>query len=173
MIVLLIFFEFALDTFAHSSSLFTKSCLKNSKGFVVKKVFDGDTVLVGNGEKIRLLGIDAFEHDQIPYGPKGKEFLTRLLLNKIVCVETDVNEKDVYGRTLWYVFVENLFINEELLKNGYAVLYDFPPNVKYIDRLKKAQVYARENMLGIWEKHDFVLETPAQWRYKHKFKTLN
>ena len=153
-----------------SKSLFTNNCSIENKQYVVKKVFDGDTILVGNGEKIRLLGIDAFEHEQNIYGIKGKDFLTMLVLNKNVCIETDVQKNDVYGRTLGYVFAGDLFINEELLKNGYAILYDFPPNTKYIYRLKKAQIYGRENMLGVWEKQNYIKETPAQWRHKHPFK---
>ena len=93
-----------------------------------------------------------------------------LLLNKNVCIETDVQKNDIYGRTLGYVFVNKSFINEEILKNGYAILYNFPPNIKYIDKLKKAQVYARQNMLGIWEKQSYILETPSQWRHEHPFK---
>ena len=61
-------------------------------------------------------------------------------------------------------------LNEELVKNGLALLYDFPPNIKYIDRLKAAQIYARKNMLGVWEKHSYIAETPAEWRHKHPFK---
>ncbi len=172
---------------AFSSSLFTKDCSKNNKQYFVKAVFDGDTVLIRTGDeanwrkgepakgrygdtKIRLLGIDAFEHDQPPYGQTAKDFLSMLVLNKNVCVETDIGEKDVYGRILGYVFLMNTLINEELLKHGQALLYDFPPNVKYISRLKKAQIYARQNMLGIWEKQDYIPETPSQWRHKHPFK---
>ena len=93
-----------------------------------------------------------------------------LLLNKTVCIETDITEKDIYGRTLGYVFTNNLFINESLLKKGLAILYDFPPNTKYIYKLKKAQSYARENMLGIWKEHSYIVETPSQWRHEHPFK---
>ena len=152
--------------------LFTNNCRIENKQSVVKKVFDGDTILVekGDGIKIRLLGIDAFEHDENIYGIRGKDFLSMLVLNKNVCIETDVQKNDIYGRTLGYVFVNNLLINEELLKNGLALLYDFPPNTKYLYRLKKAQIYGRENMLGIWEKQSFILETPSQWRHKHPFK---
>ena len=162
-----------------SKPTFTNNCRVENKQYVVKKVFDGDTILLENEEKIRLLGIDAFEHDQNIYGLRGKDFLTMLVLNKSVCIETDVQKNDIYGRTLGYVFIRStgkdlkpvdLFINEELLKNGYAILYDFPPNIKYIYRLKKAQIYARENMLGIWEKQSFILETPSQWRHGHPFK---
>ena len=149
---------------------FTNNCSKENKQYVVKKVFDGDTILIKNEDtetKIRFLGIDAFEHDENIYGKKAKDFLSMLLLNKNVCIETDVQKSDIYGRTLGYVFVNDLLINEELLKNGYAILYDFPPNTKYIYRLKKAQIYARENMLGIWKEHNYIKETPAQWRHKN------
>ena len=149
---------------------YTNNCSIESKQYVVTKIFDGDTILLGNGGKIRLLGIDAFEHDQNIYGIRGKDFLSMLLLSKNVCIETDVQKNDVYGRILGYVFVHRSFINEELLKNGYVILYDFPPNIKYISRLKKAQIYARENMLGIWKRQNLILETPAQWRHKHPFK---
>ena len=171
--LLLVFNE---ESKAFSSPLFTKDCSKNNKQYFVKAVFDGDTILLRTGEgakndtKIRFLGIDAFEHDQLPYGKLGKDFLTKLLLNKNVCIETDVGEKDVYKRTLGYVFLDKDLINEKLVKNGFALLYDFPPNVKYISRLKKAQIYARQNMLGVWEKHSYIKETPAQWRHGHPFK---
>ncbi len=193
-------------------------CSKDDKQYIVKKVLDGDTIVIArsnsdeaapkageatsislhefprdchaslcsarnDNKKVRLLGIDAFEHDQNIYGLQGKDFLTMLLLNKNVCIETDVQKNDVYRRTLGYVFVASsketkqrsarlamTFINEELLKNGYAILYDFPPNIKYINKLKKAQIYARQNMLGIWEKQDFIVETPSQWRQKRRSK---
>jgi len=183
MFILFLFFLTSLHSSAISSSLFTKDCLRETEKYYVKAVLDGDTILVetkkqlvgetrliASQQKIRLLGIDAFEHEQNEYGKKGKEFLTKLALNKNVCVETDVQEKDIYGRTLGYVFVKDAFVNEELLKNGLAILYDFPPNVGYLEKLKKAQVYARQNMLGAWEKESFIKELPAQWRHKHPFK---
>lgn len=158
-------------TFSH-----TTNCPKDKKEQVVTAVCDGDTIVVEKGScktgfpenKIRLLGIDAFEMGQEPYGKRGKDFLTKLLLNKEVCIETDIDKKDIYDRTLGYVFNESIFINEEVLKNGHAILYDFPPNTKYINRLKKAQIYARQNMIGIWEKENYIKETPAQWRHKNK-----
>ncbi len=218
MFILFLFFLAGLHNSAISSSLFTKDCSRETQKHYVKAVFDGDTILVETKrqeagktrliapqEKIRLLGIDAFEHEQNEYGKKGKEFLTKLVLNKNVCVETDVQGKDIYGRTLGYVFLieqkdviarseatkqspkrekiseiassglkpflamtsNQIFINEELLKNGLAVLYDFPPNVRYIEKLKKAQIYARQNMFGVWEKENYIKELPAQWRHKH------
>jgi micrococcal nuclease len=172
----------------------------------VIKVFDGDTIAIipinSNKkiryEKIRFLGIDAFEHTQPPYGDPAYKYLSMLVLNKNVCIETDVDEHDKYGRTLGYVFLrdgviektlkfrttsdfmssKNLttktskytLINEEVIKNGYAILYASEPNVRYKERLKKAVVYARTNMLGVWEKKDYILETPSEFRKKHPYK---
>ena len=155
-------------------AIFSNNCREDYKEFVVKAVCDGDTISLTNcrndqkEKKIRLLGIDAFEHDQGPYGKNGKEFLTMLVLNKKVCIETDVDKQDIYGRTLGYVFLNDRLVNEEIIKNGLALLYDFPPNVKYIDRLKKAQIYARKNMLGVWKESDYIKETPYQYRKRNR-----
>ena len=157
-----------------SNFLFTNNCLKENKQSVVKEVHDGDTILIENKSnerrKIRLLGIDAFELEQAPYGKAAKEFLTMLVLGKNVCIETDIQKEDIYKRTLGYVFIGKKLVNEDILKNGQAILSDFPPNVKYIQRLKAAQIYGRQNMLGIWEKQNYIKETPSEWRHKHPFK---
>ncbi len=124
-----------------------------------------------NFYKIRFLGIDAFEHEQFPYGPPGHKLLSMLVLGKNVCIETDVTEKDKYGRTLGYVFLNDKnnqkFINEEIVKSGYAILYPSELNVRYKNRLKKALIYGRSNMLGVWSKYDYILESPSEWRHKH------
>lgn len=158
------------------SKLYTKDCLNDYKEFTVAAICDGDTVLAGHGKcehgfsqnKVRLLGIDAFEIGQKPYGESSKKFLTNLLLNKKVCIELDIEEKDKYDRTLGYVFLGKVLVNEEIVKNGHGIINSFPPNTKYIKRLKKAQIYARENKLGIWKEANYIKETPTQWRQKHK-----
>lgn len=171
---LLFIFQIPANADYKADTKFSSNCLKDYKEFVVRAVCDGDTISLTSckneekEKKIRLLGIDAFEHDQVHYGEKGKQFLSKLVLNKKVCIETDVNENDVYGRTLGYVFLNNTFINEELLKNGLALLYDFPPNIKYIDKLKKAQIYARKKMIGVWKDSDYIKETPAEYRKRNR-----
>src|SRR3989338_7184031 len=70
---------------------------------------------------------------------RAKDFNRRLVEDKIARLETDVQKKDKYGRTLAYCFVEDTFVNARMLQEGFALLYTIPPNVKYIDLLVKAQ----------------------------------
>jgi len=139
----------------------------------VIRVIDGDTIYAwveGFGRvKIRLIGIDAPEReigrhalrqtrrwhkppDEIAYlGWKAKQFLKTLLpkYSKIK-VETDVEVFDDYGRLLAYIWKGEKLINEIMVREGYASVYTFPPNVKYVERLIKAQKEAQMEEKGIW-----------------------
>jgi micrococcal nuclease len=131
--------------------------------YVVTKVSDGDTFWVekedGAKEKVRLIGIDAPEsrntgQKKIGYfGKEAKNYLTKYLLNKKVRLETDVRPRDRYNRLLAYVYLENgTFLNAHLVKNGYAMVYTVPPNVKHADYFVKLQQEARKNKRGLWNK---------------------
>lgn len=134
------------------------------------KVCDGDTITFGecghssSDNKVRLLGIDAFEMDQNKYGKDGKVFLKKLLKNKEVCIEPGFDKKDVYGRTLGYIYVDGKLVNEELVRNGYAVVNSFYPNTQHLVKLQKAQIHARKNMLGYWKTNKYIKETPYEYR---------
>ena len=47
-------------------------------------------------------------------------------------------------------------LNEKLLKEGYAKVATYPPNVKYVERFEKLQKQARENKIGFWKAGDFL-----------------
>ncbi|WP_161939500.1 thermonuclease family protein [Thermosulfurimonas dismutans] len=75
----------------------------------------------------------------------GKKAKTRFVL------ELDVQILDRYGRVLGYVWLPNgEMLNEKLIREGWAVVYTVPPNVKYVDRLLKAQRRARQESKGLW-----------------------
>ncbi len=139
-----------------------KQTSNNDGSFAVKKISDGDTFWIYNGteegEKIRLIGIDApesknvFKKKQGYYGKEAKEFLTNLLKGKRVRLEYDVDRTDQYGRTLAYVYLQDgTFVNADLVRNGYAMVMTVPPNVKFADELVKLQQEARENNRGLWD----------------------
>ncbi|MFZ3121948.1 MAG: thermonuclease family protein [Thermodesulfovibrionales bacterium] len=134
----------------------------------VIKAHDGDTVSVilnGRKEKVRLIGIDAPEIKQRPWGTRARKHLEKMLTasNRTVILEFDVERRDKYGRLLCYVYsTDKNMINLQMLKHGYAVLLTIPPNVRHVDEFRKAQHNAREQKLGIWGS-----STPSEFREKH------
>jgi endonuclease YncB( thermonuclease family) len=122
----------------------------------VKKVFDGDTILLNNGQKVRLLGINTPEvagpnKDNEVGGEAAKSWLKQTLEHRKVRLEGDVEKQDKYQRTLAYVFTEDKqHINLALVKQGLAVINIYPPNLKYVDTLLAAQKVAEKAGLGIW-----------------------
>ncbi len=138
----------------------------------IEKVIDGDSVAAnirGKREQIRFIGIDAPELSQKPWGRRSKKFLEDLISASgwQARIEYDVEKRDKYDRILAYLWSrDNKLINEEMLSNGYAVLFTFPPNVKHADRLKAAQVIARENKRGIWGR-DGLKQLPSDYRKEH------
>ena len=133
--------------------------LKVSPGYsyyLVKKVYDGDTILLSNGKKVRFLGINTPEVEGRNKslqagGEEAKQWLGRKLRNKKIRLEKDIEKRDKYGRLLAYIFTkDNEHINLELVKKGYASVNIYPPNLKYTDELQKAQQFAEQKQLGIW-----------------------
>ena len=125
---------------------------------VVERVVDGDTVVLVGGERIRYIGVDTPElhHPKKkvqPYAREAMEFNRKLVEGQKVRLESDVDKKDKYGRTLAYVYLEDgRFVNAELLKEGYAQLLTIPPNVRYVDLFTGLQRQAREAKKGLWGK---------------------
>lgn len=124
---------------------------------LVTRVIDGDTVEIAGGERIRYLGIDTPEtvDPRRPVGCFGHEASAKnreLVEGKYVRLEKDITERDKYGRLLRYVYTQDRFVNLELVRGGYAVIYTFPPDVKYQEALLAAQQEAREAKKGLWKK---------------------
>jgi len=130
---------------------------------VVTKVVDGDTIAVNLGgmeKTVRLIGIDTPEtvDPRRPVGCFGKEASNKakeLLSGKEIILQKDVSDTDKYQRLLRYVFLplpegETLFVNDYLVREGYAKVLTFPPDVKYNERFRQAEVEARENNRGLW-----------------------
>lgn len=135
--------------------------------YEVVRVVDGDTVILnidGQRTRVGLIGIDTPESvaedksRNVKEGKIASEYTKNLLENKKVRLEFDDEKKDVYERKLGYVFLDDEFINEKLLKEGMAKLYTKTTNQKYSERLKKAEEYARENKKGFWK--DFYVNDP-------------
>lgn len=161
------------------SLLITATCSDRAETYLkVTEVNDGDTVtvvtksffgIIIKTEKVRLIGIDAPELAQEPWGRRAKNHLRKILRESDwqVKVEIDVQSRDRYGRVLAYLWTKGgEMINYKMVRDGYAMVYTVPPNVKYAEKLLEAQRLAREEGRGIWGK-DGLTETPKKWREKN------
>ena len=143
----------------------------------VVEVIDGDTIKLESGEKVRLIGMDTPElhHPTKPVQCFAKEAMLetkRLVEGKTVRLEKDVSETDRYGRLLRFVYIpvdatlpsatqsgtlqpsgtqQELFLNDYLVKEGYAHATTFPPDVKYADLFRQSERTAMENNKGLWK----------------------
>lgn len=124
--------------------------VNNSKSAsVARYVFDGDTVELGNGERVRLLGMNTPERGQ-PYANVATDALRELVAGAEVRLEKDITDRDIYGRLLRYVWVGDILLNLEMVKRGYANSYTVPPDVKHQEEILQAERGARESRLGLW-----------------------
>lgn len=113
---------------------------------IVTKIIDGDTIIVSGGETTRLLGIDADEKGY-PCYTQAKKRLENLTLGKEVLLESDIEDKDIYGRLLRYVLLDEENINILLVKEGLAIAR-LENNKKYNQEIKDAEAYAISNKIG-------------------------
>lgn len=147
----------------------TKTSEKNTSAidgeYEVVSITDGDTFEInynGTKTKVRLIGVDTPESvhpnskKNNEYGKQASNYTKSLLEGKTVKLEFDVSPTDKYGRLLAYVYLENgEMLNGKLLKEGYAQVATYPPNVKYVENFKDIQKEARENKVGFWAKDVF------------------
>lgn len=134
------------------------------RSYSVVRVVDGDTIKIVYGGKetsVRYIGINTPEtvDPRKPVEYFGKEASSKnreLVEGREVYLEYDVERFDQYDRILAYVWLTssigdiNSMVNYILVKEGYAQVATYPPNVKYIDRFVEAQEYASKNNLGLW-----------------------
>ena len=129
------------------------------------RIVDGDTIHI-NKVKYRLHGIDAPEIKQdcqvndrkYDCGVKSKNFLESLVENKeITCKQKNI---DKYKRIIATCYTEELNLNKEMVKSGWAIAYKYYSK-KYIND----ELFAQRNKLGMWQ--GSFLE-PRKWRKKNK-----
>jgi micrococcal nuclease len=131
---------------------------------VVGRISDGDSFHCADQRRVRLIGIDTPELGQGEPGRQAQEALRRLLpKGTTIRLERDVSPRDQYRRELAYVWVDSTLVNERMVRDGWALLYTVPPNVKYVERLERAQKEARAARAGLWMTGGFAC-SPSAWR---------
>lgn len=123
---------------------------------MVKWVYDGDTILLTTGQKVRYVGIDAPE---MGHGGKEDDYMAgaskaynrRLVGKRRVKLEFDQVRRDSHGRLLAYVFLENGdMVNALLVRRGLAHIMVQKPNLRYFSLLLENQRQAMKRKIGIW-----------------------
>ena len=136
----------------------------------VERAVDGDTLKLAGGERVRLIGIDTPEMHESEklfrdsrksgqdvktiqaLGRRAYLFTKELVEGKTVRLEFDVEKRDKYKRLLAYVYLpDGTFVNAQIVKQGYASLMTYPPNVKHADEFLQLYRQARDNKLGLWK----------------------
>jgi len=116
---------------------------------VVASVVDGDTIVLDSGETVRYIGVDTPETDEC-YGREATEINRQLVEGKAVILIGDVEERDRYGRLLFYVIADGRFVNAELVRLGYARAESYGDSVMFQQVLTVFERYAYESGAGLW-----------------------
>ena len=115
----------------------------------VTRVIDGDTIVVEGGERVRLLDIDTPERGEECY-TNATNRLKDLIDGKEVTLISGKEDKDVYDRLLRYVFLNDTFINQVMVREGFANLYIVNKDPRYYDMLREAEQAAKADGLCVW-----------------------
>lgn len=128
--------------------------------YPVVDVIDGDTIELKGGRRVRYIGVDTPEtmvrrggnwmSAPEKFAVEAKKYNRSLVHGRRVRLEFGADKKDKYGRWLAYVYVGDLMLNEEMLRQGYGTILILPPNEKHMDLFIKAQQDARTHKRGVW-----------------------
>ncbi|MBU1255336.1 thermonuclease family protein [Patescibacteria group bacterium] len=114
---------------------------------IVTKVIDGDTVLIEGGYSVRFLGIDTDERGKSCY-ETAKERLEELVLGQEVILESGKDDLDQWCRYLRYLFLDDVNIGLEMVKEGYGVARASTEGSKYQSEIALAEKNAIDNKIG-------------------------
>lgn len=125
----------------------------------VRRVVDGDTIVLLDGERVRYLGIDAPEIFDGPVrrpvpepdAHAAAEANRRWVEGRRVRLLGDRTERDRYGRLLRYVFCAGIFVNAQLLLDGFVRVCILPPDERFAALLVQCEQVARAGHLGLWQ----------------------
>lgn len=132
---------------------------------VVEAVGDGDSFTCRGGRRVRLLLIDTPELAQGRIGSQAASALRRIApKGTSLGLEFDVERTDQFDRTLAYAWKnDRTMLNEAMLREGYAEVVVFPPNVKYVERFRALRDSAKAARAGLWATDAFAC-APRDYR---------
>jgi len=131
---------------------------------VVTRISDGDSIHCAAQGSVRLIGLDAPEQNQEPFGSQATAAARALLpAGTVVRLKTGVIPRDRYGRLLAYAWLNGVSFNWLMIRQGWAVSFPYDSRTLWVDRFAAAEARARAERLGLWEKNGFACR-PADRR---------
>jgi micrococcal nuclease len=138
----------------------TISCTKDTISCTA--VIDGDTFRLEPGQTVRLIGIDAPELSQ-PGGEMSREYLAHLIQGKNITLEKGYQDRDKYNRLLRFVYVGNLCVNEEMVRQGYAEARYLSPGDQIREYYIQLEIEAETANTGLWSHNIFQPRSQVNW----------
>lgn len=119
---------------------------------LVTRVIDGDTIEIENSQKVRYILVDTPELSEgACFAEEAKNFNETLVLQKEVRLEYDQSCTDKFGRLLAYVYVDDICVNEEMIKQGYGCVFYIPPDGQSrVDEYREMEQKAISRGAGLW-----------------------
>lgn len=137
---------------------------------MVERVVDGDTLLMKNGERVRLIGIDAPDRGEC-YFKEASTAVKKLVEGKEVRLEKDVSGVDRFGRLLRHVMIpdkdgkqDDLNLSNYLVEQGFVEAVNSPPDLRYRRMMVSLQQNAVRENVGIWKECEHKTVTSDQWQ---------
>ena len=132
-----------------------------SKKAFVSRVIDGDTFVLSDSQRVRMLGVDCPEISRLnnpaeTFAKEASEKTKSLVAHKTVKLTFDGRAYDIFGRLLAYVWLtdskgkDSVFVQAELLKNGFARICYYTKEKRYYSLFYNLRNTARKKKLGIW-----------------------
>ncbi len=133
--------ELSTDTPADS----TPAAPVEGERAAVLSVIDGDTIdvrLNGDRVRVRYIGVNTPERDEPCYAD-ATNANAALVEGRTVTLVRDVSDTDRFGRLLRYIYVDGVFVNEVLVREGWAERVYFPPDTAFADHFQQLEDVAR------------------------------
>jgi endonuclease YncB( thermonuclease family) len=131
---------------------------------VVTRIPDGDSIHCAAQGSVRLIGLDAPEQNQEPFGSEATAAARTMLPEGVILkLKAGVNPRDRYGRLLAYAWHNGVSFNWLMIRQGWAVSYPYDSKTLWVDRFAAAEARARAERLGLWRVNGFACR-PADRR---------
>ena len=127
----------------------------------VRRVLDGDSLVLDDGRSVRLIGVNAPEYGKDglanqPLAREARRFLAKLVQGQCIRLVFEAESRDRYGRVLAHALLsDGASVEESLIRQGFAWMVAISPNVAWTERLAASEAQARALRRGVWNIPDY------------------